>query len=58
MPLLKEGGGLAAGDQAIAAAMGSIPNVEYNQLQYPKVRRDESVKDDYHRVEICDPYRW
>ena len=33
--------------------MTKIPRVEY-----PKVRRDEAVVDDYHGVEIKDPYRW
>lgn len=39
-------------------AMGSLAKVELNQLEYPKAHRDESVKDNYHGVEILDPYRW
>lgn len=58
-PLLEEGEavGSVAGAQAVAAAMGSAQGVEYN-LKYIQARRDESVKDVYHSVEIVDAYRW
>lgn len=53
-----------AGGQAATAAMGSIglqqniEGLEFGQLRYPQARRDESMKDVYHGVEIVDPYRW
>jgi len=28
------------------------------KLQYPEVKRDETVKDNYHGTEVQDPYRW
>lgn len=27
-------------------------------LNYPDVRRDETVSDDFHGTRIADPYRW
>ncbi|KAL5706288.1 prolyl oligopeptidase [Ranunculus cassubicifolius] len=38
--------------------MGSVSMVDDLQLHYPVVRRDESIVDDYHGVQISDPYRW
>ncbi|KAF8405487.1 hypothetical protein HHK36_010394 [Tetracentron sinense] len=38
--------------------MGSISALEELRLQYPSVRRDESIVDDFHGVRVSDPYRW
>eukprot|EP00250_Pteridium_aquilinum_P011102 c19838_g1_i2 orf=123-2585(+) len=39
------------------ATMGSLAEVS-GQLEYPPVKRDDSIVEDYHGVPVADPYRW
>lgn len=39
------------------ASMGSLAEVS-EQLEYPSVKRDNSIVEDYHGVPVADPYRW
>lgn len=41
----------------IFATMGSLPEVS-EQLEYPLIKRDDSVVDNYHGMLVADPYRW
>lgn len=37
--------------------MGSLAEVS-EQLEYPSVKRDNTIVEDYHGVPVADPYRW
>jgi hypothetical protein len=41
-----------------SAATTMADAAAFPSLKYPKVRRDESVVDDFHGKQIADPYRW